>query len=488
MARTKATHTPDICVIGAGSGGLVVAAAAASFGVDVVLIEKGKMGGDCLNYGCVPSKAIIAAGKHAHAMRKGAAFGVSLPEGVEPHVDFGAVNDHIQSVIATIAPMDSQERFEGLGVTVLREHGRFIDARTVQAGDAIIRARRFVVATGSAPFVPPIDGIEDVAYETNETLFERREAPGHLIVIGGGPIGMEMAHAHARLGAQVTVVEGETALGKDDPELARIAIDAIRADGVDVRERTRVAKLERGEGGASAKAQGVRVHVETQDGKDVIEGDTLLIATGRAATVQDLGLDEAGIEHTRKGITVGANLRTSNRRVYAVGDVHGGLQFTHMAGYEAGVVIRSLLFRLPAKADTSIIPWATYTEPELANVGLTEAAARDRHGDRFAIHRFPFAENDRAQAERKASGLVKVITKPDGTILGAGIVGPHAGETIHLFALALEKGMKLKDLAGYVAPYPTLSEVGKRAATASLSHWPKKGWVRGVVKFLQSFG
>ena len=487
MARQKATHTPDICVIGAGSGGLVVAAAAASFGVEVVLIEKGEMGGDCLNYGCVPSKAMIAAAKHAHAMREGPHFGVSMPDGAEPQVDFGKVQSHIASVIATIAPMDSQERFEGLGVTVLRETGQFIDAKTVQAGDAIIRARRFVVATGSAPFVPPIPGIEDVDYETNETLFQRREAPGHLIVIGGGPIGMEMAHAHARLGAQVTVVEGETALGKDDPELARVVVDAVRADGVDIREKTRVAKLERG-----ANGKGVRVHVETAKGENggeaVIEGDTLLVATGRAATVNGLGLDKAGIEHTRKGITVGANLRTSNKRVYAVGDVHGGLQFTHMAGHEAGLVIRALLFRLPVKVDTSIIPWATYTEPELANVGLTEAQAREKHGDRIAIHRWPFAENDRAQAERKTAGLIKIVTKPNGTILGAGIVGPHAGETIHLFALALEKGMKLKDLAGYVAPYPTLSEVGKRAATSSLAHWPKKGWVRSVVKFLQSFG
>ena len=481
MARKSDTLTPDICVIGGGSGGLVVAAAAASFGVNVVLIEKGRMGGDCLNYGCVPSKAMIAAGKHAQAVREGPHFGVSVDGG--PDVDFAAVHNHVRGVIAAIAPMDSQERFEALGVTVIREHARFADKRTVEAGPHTIRARRFVVATGSSPFVPPIQGIGDVAYETNETLFDRKSAPGRLIVIGGGPIGLEMAQAHRRLGAQVTVLEGERAMGKDDPELARIVTDALREEGVVIREGTRVTRLEPGAG-----KKGVRVHVEADGEAETIEGDTLLVATGRAANVTELGLDEAGIEYTRRGITVGADLRTSNRRVYAVGDVHGGLQFTHMAGHEAGLVIRALLFRLPAKVDTSIVPWCTYTDPELAHVGLTEAQARERHGDGLSILRWPYGENDRAQAERRTEGLVKILADGKGRVIGASIVGPHAGESIHIWSLAVSKGMRLRDLTGYVPPYPTLTEAGKRAVTSHFAPMAAKGWVRGAVGFLQRFG
>ena len=484
MARSKGRDgvlTPDICVLGGGSGGLVVAAAAASFGVDVVLIEKGKMGGDCLNYGCVPSKAILASAKHAHAVREGPQFGVHV-DGA-PRADFAAIHDHIHSVIGAIAPMDSQERFEALGVTVLREHARFTDARTVQAGGHTIRARRFVVATGSSPFVPPIPGIEDVDYETNETLFERKTDPGRVAVIGGGPIGLEMAQAHRRLGCAVTVLEGERAMGKDDPELARIVLERLRGEGIDIREGTRVTKLARGAGG-----KGVAVHVERDGQADTVEADTLLVATGRAANVVDLGLDEAGVEHTRRGVTVGANLRTSNKRVYAVGDVHGGLQFTHMAGHEAGLVIRALLFRLPVKVDTSIVPWCTYTDPELAHVGLTEEQARATHGERISIQRWPYAENDRAQAEHRTEGLIKVVADRKGRILGATIAGPHAGESIHFWALAVSKGMKLRDIAGYVAPYPTLSEVGKRAATAHFAPMTRKGWVRAIVGFLRKFG
>ena len=298
------TLTPDICIIGAGSGGLVVASAAAAFGVDVVLIEKGKMGGDCLNYGCVPSKAIIASAKHAYSMQEAGKFGVHVPgtknesAKVTPRVNFSEVHDHIHAVIGTIAPMDSQERFESLGVTVLRESARFTDKKTVVSGDTTIRARRFVVATGSEAFVPPIPGLKDVEYFTNETLFDRKKAPGHFIVIGGGPIGMEMAQAHRRLGAKVTVVEGIKALGNDDPELTAILLDRIRDEGVDIREGTKVTSVEKTPSGKIA------VNVETEDGKGTIEGDTLLVATGRAATVDDLGLDKAGIEHTRKGIKV----------------------------------------------------------------------------------------------------------------------------------------------------------------------------------------
>lgn len=479
MARSSATKTltPDICVIGAGSGGLSVAAAASAFGVSVVLIEKDKMGGDCLNYGCVPSKALIAASKHAQSIRESAKFGVTAGK---PKINFEKVQSHVSGVIETIAPMDSQERFEAMGVTVLRDVARFKDKKTVVAGDVEIKARRFVVATGSSPFVPPIPGIDKVKYYTNENIFDRTESAGRLIIIGGGPIGMEMAQAHQRLGCDVTVIEGDRALSKDDPELAAMVLDRVREEGVTILEKAKVVKVEQGKGG-------IVVHIETATGNETVEGDTLLVATGRKANIANLGLDKAGIEHDR-AITVTDKLRTTNKKVYAIGDVAGGLQFTHVAGYHAGLVIRAMLFRLPAKNKTHHIPWATYTAPELANVGHTEASARKEYGDKITILRWPYAENDRAQAEKKTTGLIKMITDKKGKILGVGIAGENAGEMMNLWALAVSQGLKVKDIAGYVSPYPTMTEIGKRAATSYYTPTTRKPFIRGVVKFLQNFG
>lgn len=470
--------TPDICIIGAGSGGLSVAAAAAAFGVPVVLIEKGRMGGDCLNYGCVPSKAMIAAAKHAEAMRHGAQFGIA---DAEPQIDFRKVHGHIHSVIAAIAPNDSVERFTALGVKVIQAEGRFTDARTVVAGDYEIRARRFVVATGSAALVPPIPGLDTVPYLTNETIFEQTRRPGHLIVVGGGPIGMEMAQAHRRLGCEVTVIEALSALGKDDPEMAAHVLERLRAEGIDIREHTRVVRVEK------RGKTGVRVHVESEAGAAAVDGTHLLLAVGRAATVEGLGLDAAGIAHDRKGIKVSDRLRTTNSRVYAIGDVAGGLQFTHVAGYHAGLVLRQLLFRLPARENRTIIPWATYTDPELAHVGLAEADAAKKHA-RIRILRWPYAENDRAQAERKTTGHVKLVTDKRGRILGATIVGANAGEMINIFALAVSKKMGVRDLAGYIPPYPTMTEIGKRAAITYFASATRNPWVRRLIAFLRNFG
>ncbi|MEE9314007.1 MAG: FAD-dependent oxidoreductase [Rhizobiaceae bacterium] len=482
MAKpTGKTLTPDICVIGAGSGGLVVASAAASFGVDVVLIEKGKMGGDCLNYGCVPSKALIAAGKYADAIRQAPKFGVTSGKDNSPKVNFKQVHDHVQGTIDTIAPMDSVERFESLGVTVIKEEAQFIDKKTVQAGDVIIKARRIVVATGSAAFVPPIPGLEKIDYFTNENIFERTSNPGHLIIIGGGPIGMEMAQAHKRLGAKVTVIEGFKALGKDDPELTAIVLDKIRDDGVKILEGTKVTSVEKLKGGK------IRVHVETHEGASTIDGDNILVATGRAATIDGLDLDKAGIEHTRRGIKVDKTMRTNNKKVYAIGDVTGGLQFTHVAGYHAGLVIRAILFRLSAKENTHIIPWCTYTDPELAHVGHTEETARKAFKD-ITILRWPYTENDRAVAEKKTTGLIKIITRKNGKIEGVSIAGAMAGEMMNIWALAISQDLKVKDIAGYISPYPTMSEIGKRAATSFYAPTTKKPFVRSVVRFLRKFG
>ena len=440
----------DICIIGAGSAGLSVAAGAVQMGARVVLIEAGEMGGDCLNAGCVPSKALIAAGKHAHAMRSGAIFGVTP---VEPEVDFGAVKDHVARVIATIAPIDSQARFEGLGVRVIRDWARFTGPEEVQAGDRRIRARRFVIATGSRPLVPPIDGLSDVPFLTNETIFALRDRPEHLVIIGGGPIGMEMAQAHRRLGCKVTVVEAARAFGKDDPETAAIVLAAMRAEGVEVLEDAPVMRV-----GGSAGA----LEVTLKDGR-VVTGSHLLVAVGRKVTLSDMGLEAAGVDFTPKGVTVGADLRSSNRRVYAAGDAAGGLQFTHVAGYHAGLVVRQLALGLPAKVSMAHIPWATYTDPELAQVGLTEAQARKTHGDRLEVQRVGFADNDRAQAEARTDGLLKLMIV-GGRPVGVSIAGPHAGELIGLWALAIAAGVKLSGISGSVLPYPTLNEVSRRAA------------------------
>ena len=442
----------DILVIGAGSGGLSVAAGAAQMGASVILLEGHKMGGDCLNYGCVPSKALLASAKAAHAQSHAGIYGVA---DVEPVVDFAAAKDHVADVIAQIAPHDSVERFEGLGVRVIREYGRFLSPVQVQAGDDIITARRIVIATGSSPLVPPVPGLDKIPFLTNETVFDLRERPGHLLIIGGGPIGLEMAQAHRRLGSEVTVIEGERALAKDDPELAAILLKCLRDEGIRIEEGAMASEI-RGKAGA--------IEVEARDGR-VFAGTHLLVAVGRKANTERLDLKAGGIQMRKGVIKVDAALKTSNARVHAIGDVSGGQQFTHVAGYQAGIVIRSALFGLPARQRTDHIPWATYTDPELAQVGLTEAQARKEHGIRLEVVRLDYAHNDRAIAERRTTGLIKVMVA-GGRPVGVSILGHQAGELINLWALVLANRLKMKHVANMVAPYPTIGELNKRAAGA----------------------
>ncbi|MEM6624539.1 MAG: FAD-dependent oxidoreductase [Pseudomonadota bacterium] len=450
----SAPLSPDLCVIGAGSGGLSVAAGAVQMGASVVLIEGHKMGGDCLNYGCVPSKALLAAAKAAHAHRTSAPFGVTANE---PDIDYARAKQHVHEVIAGIEPHDSQERFEGLGCTVLRDFAKFVGPTTVEADGQTIKARRIIIATGSGPMVPPIPGLDAVPYLTNESLWELSTRPDRLLIIGGGPIGMEMAQAHRRLGSEVVVLEAFKALGKDDPEVAEVALKKLRAEGIDIREGAKVASAAGGDGS---------VTLTLEDG-ETVSGTHLLVAAGRKANVDGLDLEKAGVEYDRRGIKVDKGLRSiSNRKVYAIGDVAGGLQFTHVAGYHAGLVIRSALFRLPVKNREDHIPWVTYTDPEVAHVGLTEAEARKAHGDTVEIARFEYAENDRARAELKTDGFAKAVIGRKGKILGCSIVGASAGELIQPWALAVSKGMKIGDMAGHVAAYPTLGEVSKRTAGA----------------------
>lgn len=467
----------DICIIGAGSGGLSMAAGAAQMGAKVALVEKGEMGGDCLNTGCVPSKSMLAAGHVAQNMREAGSFGV---QAVEPKTDWVAVHRHIHEVIAAIAPNDSQQRFEDMGATVIRAAGQFEDARTLRAGDQLIRAKYFVLATGSSPFVPPIEGLDQVSYFTNENIFDNREQVKHLIVIGGGPIAMEMAQAHLRLGARVTVMKKSRFLIKDDPELSRIVISRLQKEGMEFHEGGHDLIVEKTDDGKIAVRQ------DKDEKNQSVIGSHLLIASGRRANVNGLNLEAAGVAYSAKGVEVDARLRTTNRRIFAVGDVAGPYQFTHMAAYQAGIVIRNILFKLPAKVDYSAVPWVTYTDPELAYVGMSEIDAREEGRD-IRVLRWKFDENDRAQAERRTEGLVKVITTAKGLILGAGIVGLHAGELIQPWVLAISRKMKIGAMASMIAPYPTLAEVNKRIAGSFYTEKLFSQGTQRLVKFLLKF-
>jgi pyruvate/2-oxoglutarate dehydrogenase complex dihydrolipoamide dehydrogenase (E3) component len=429
------------------------------------------MGGDCLNYGCIPSKALIAAAKQAHTFRTAGKYGISA---IEPKVNFKKVHNYVQSVIAAIAPNDSVERFEKLGVKVVLSAAKFRDAKTVETKDGVFSAKRFVIATGSRAAVPSIPGLATVPYFTNETFFDNSTLPEHLIIIGGGAIGVELAQAYRRLGSAVTVIEAFEPLAKDDPELASIVLESLRGDGVKILARTTINRISKSKAGIVIETEGL--------GK--IAGSHLLIATGRVANVDGLNLEAAGIAYTSKGVTVDKGLRSSQRHIYAIGDVAGGLQLTHVANYHAGLVIRNALFWLPVKNRTDIIPHVTFTEPELAQVGQTEAEAVKQFGSSVRVVRWPFHDNDRAQAEGKTAGLIKAVIGKRGKILGVGIVGAQAGELVQPWVLAMTEGLKIRSIASMVAPYPTLGDINRRVAVNYFSGLATNPWVRRVIRLL----
>ena len=447
----------DICIIGAGSGGLSVAAVATQLGMKTVLIEKAEMGGDCLNTGCVPSKALLAAAKRAYAHQDETITGIKAHK-VE--IDYAAVKDHVKQVIQTIEPHDSQERFEGLGVQVIREHARFLDRKTVQAGVHKIKARYFVIATGSRAFVPPIQGLEQDKILTNETIFDLRDHPEHLLIIGGGPIGLEMAQAHRRLGSEVSVVDLGEILPRDDQEHVAIVKQQLLAEGIKLYEKHEVLSVAHLENEA-------HLTIMSKGQEIVLSGSHLLAATGRVANIDKLDLEKAGLAFSQKGIDGDAHLKTSQSHIFAIGDVVGGPQFTHVAGYHAGIVIKHICFKMFwSKVDYKALPWVTYTSPEVAQVGLTEAEARKCYGASIKVVTWDFKENDRAIAERKIQGRVKVITDKKGYIIGASIIGEHAGELISMWGLAISNGLKIGAFTKMIAPYPTLGEINKRVAGA----------------------
>ncbi|MEX0643979.1 MAG: FAD-dependent oxidoreductase [Parvularculaceae bacterium] len=469
MARKIST---DLCVIGAGSAGLSVAAGAVQLGRKVVLIEKGEMGGDCLNYGCVPSKALLAAAARAAAIRDARRFGVTAGE---PEIDFAAVMAHVHGVIAAIAPHDSQERFEGLGVIVIRAAAAFTGPRELAAGDAVIRAKHFVIATGSRAFIPPIEGLSAVPYFTNETIFGNRTRPAHLIIIGGGPVGVEMAQAHARLGSRVSLIEASTLLNKEDPEAVDVLRRALLDEGVAIHEHQKPAFVRRENGAIAVGVVG-----------QIITGSHLLVAVGRRANIEGLDLEKAGVSSSDRGVNVNARLQTTNPRIYAAGDAASGLMFTHVAGDHASTIIRNVLFKMPARRRDHLAPRATYTDPEVAAVGfsLAEATARD---PKARAVRWEFAKNDRAEAEAETAGFAKVMAGRDGRILGATIVGKGAGDMIHLFALAIANKMKMSAFTAYIAPYPTRSEAAKRVAGQWFTPALFSSRTRALIRVLAAF-
>lgn len=468
----------DVCVIGAGSAGLSVAACAAQLGAHTVLIEADRMGGDCLNTGCVPSKSLLAAAKAARTVRQASRFGVDAGE---PSVDFAAVGAHVRGVIASIAPNDSFERFTGLGCTVIKGRARFIDDRTVEAAGQSIRARRFVIATGSRLAIPDIPGLEDTPYLTSDSIFDIASLPKHLIVIGGGPTGCELAQAFRLLGSRTTLLEKASILPRDDADAVQIIRESLQADGVALNEGAHLTRIE--------KDRGSVVILLQKNGAEMrVQGSDLLLATGRRPNIEHLGLEAAGVRFSVKGVEADDRLRTTNRRISVAGDAAGGPQFTHMASYHAGVVIRNALFRLPAKNNPAAFPRVTYTNPELAQVGLDEREARERYGDAVRVLRADFKDNDRAKTEGHRAGFLKAVATGQGHILGATIVGPGAGELITPWTLAISQGIKIGALANLIVPYPTLSEISKRAAGSYYTPTLFSAGARRLVRFLRMFG
>jgi pyruvate/2-oxoglutarate dehydrogenase complex dihydrolipoamide dehydrogenase (E3) component len=469
---------PDICIIGGGPAGIRLAIAAAEAGAPVVLVEKGTLGGANFREGGIPAQALLAAANEYEALRRGPAFGVTAQSLA---VDFAGLRDHIRSVREAIAPNLSAERLAALGVTVIGAEAAFSDAKTVIAGDAVIRARRTVVATGAAPAPPRIAGLDRVPYLTPETAFELAVKPDRLVILGANHRALELAQAYNRLGVETVIVDEAPALAGEDPELATIVLDRLRAEGVQIRDNAKIASVAAPAGG------GITMSLIAAEGEVLVEGSHLLVESGRRPRVEGLGLEVAGIMHDASGITVDRLLKTTNGRVYAIGDVIAGSPLVSRAEYEADYVARAILYRLPFRENSRLVPCVTFTDPALARLGLSEAEAQERHrGTR--VLRYPFIENDLSQAERRPAGVIKVITTSGGRVLGAGVVGHGAGELIALLSLAVGRGLDIAGLARFVPSYPSRAEVARRVALTYYGPGLTPPWRQRIIELLRKFG
>ncbi len=467
--RRKEAHlaeilTPDLCVIGAGSGGLAVAEAARAHDASVVIVEKGRLGGNALHIGATPARALAAAADHAQALREAPLFGISAEE---LKVNFRKVHDHVNAVIAALSPAQAAPRFEALGATILAAEGRFVDKRTLVAGDTLVRARHFVIATGGRAEVPAIPGLDAVPFFTTDTILDNTRKLTHLVVVGGGPLALQLAQSYRRLGSEVTVVEAGLFLPDADPELAAVVLKRLAEEGVRLLPSSSVAAIQ-------ARSMGIGVSVNAPDGEVALDASQILVATGRWPMLDGLDLDKAGIRRSKADPThlqLNRAGRTSNPAVFAIGEA-AGTDMVHAARRQAAQVVRSALFGLPAASDPLAVPRVLHTDPELAEVGLSERAARTRHGLGFRVTRLSFADNDRARAARTPYGVVKLITTRSGRLLGAGIAGPGAAELGALFALALASGTTVAQLATLAAPYGSYAEIVNRLADLAVTQAP----------------
>ncbi|MDX9820692.1 MAG: FAD-dependent oxidoreductase [Syntrophales bacterium] len=469
----------DLGILGGGAAGLTAAAGGAQFGAKTILIEKSaQLGGDCLHFGCVPSKTLIRTAAVRSLVKRCPEFGLPLP--ALPPVDLGAVMDRVHAVVEEIQKIDSKERFCSLGAEVRFGEAVFADGHVVVLDGRRISAGKWIIATGSSPAIPPVEGLGDVPYWTNETVFSQRVLPPRLLVLGGGPIGLEIAQAFGRLGSKVTVVEFlDQILGPEDADLADILRKRLEAEGVEIRVSTKAVR-------ARMRGSAIVLTVAPAAGEGLpqdIEADALLVATGRKPNIAGLGLDAAGIQVTARGIPTDERLRTNIRHIYACGDVNGQFPFTHVAGYEAGIALANAILHLPRKADYGKVGWCTYTDPEVASIGLNEKRAR-REGIEYLVREEPFETNDRALAEGETLGKIKLLLSPDGGLLGCQIMGAHAGDIIHEWILAMFAGVRLSKIASAVHVYPTLAEISKRAAGSFFAGKLFSERTKGLLRFL----
>jgi len=449
----------DLGIIGGGAAGLTAAAGSAQFGAKTILIEKsGKLGGDCLHYGCVPSKTLIHTASVWYNARRAKDFG--LPALALPAVGLGRVMDHVQEVINRIQRHDSPERFCALGAEIRFGQPVFADDHAVELEGRKISAKNWIIATGSSPVVPSLEGLAAVPFWTNETVFSQRILPAHLIVLGGGPIGLEIAQAFSHLGAKVTIIEFmDQILGPEDADIAALLQTLLEAEGIKIHTQTKAVKAEMD--GATIRL--TIAPVNNDHSSQVIEGDALFLSTGRKPNVNNLALDKAGVNFTPQGILTNHRLKTNMAHIYACGDVNGQLPFTHVAGYEAGIALANAVLHLPRKVDYRKVGWCTYTDPEVASIGFNEKRAW-KEGLQYTAFKESFNDNDRAQAEGKTSGMIKILVDRKGDLLGCQIIGHQAGELVHEWIIAMTGGVKLAKMAETVHIYPTLSEISKRVS------------------------
>lgn len=468
----------EICIIGAGAAGLSVASGAAQLGINIILIEGNLMGGDCLNYGCVPSKSLLSIAKHYYQAKNSEKFGFKT---VVSEANISNILEKVRQVIKEIEPNDSIERFTNLGVNVITGFATFVDRKTVIINnDHYIEADYFVIASGAKASIPNIPGLEKVNYLTNETIFSIKENPDHLIIIGGGPIGIEIAQAFAMLGVQVSLIARHNILPKEDSDLVDILRQQFKFQGINCHENVKVLKIDKID-------NNIALSISNNNEEIIIKGSHLFLATGRSPNIKQLNLEAAGVNYTDFGIDVDNRLRTSNKKIFAIGDVTGGLEFTHVAGYHAGIIIRNILFRQRAKVDYRAVPRVTYTYPELAHVGLTFEKAKEQFGDGVKITVFEFADNDRARTEHETMGKIKLITNQKGIVLGVSILGLNAGELLMPWIDLMNRRESIKAFTKNIIPYPTLSEMNKQVVSKYYSPLLFSPLVRKIVKFLKLF-